>query len=94
MAVPFALMKLRRVTHRECDRARAKEGALPCAVIDGRSAVQAHILEHLRQYVALHTRVVDGKLVDLLQGCRIGQYGVRQFLVLTAVGGDVRQVGA
>jgi hypothetical protein len=36
-----------------------------CAVIDGRSAVQRHILEHLRQYVAIRTSVVDGELIDL-----------------------------
>ena len=35
------------------------------AVIDGRSAVQCHILEHLPQYVAMHTRVVDGQLIDV-----------------------------
>jgi hypothetical protein len=36
-----------------------------CAVIDGRNAVQRHILEHLRQYVAIRTSVVDGELIDL-----------------------------
>jgi hypothetical protein len=35
------------------------------AVIDGRNPVQRHILEHLNQYVAVHTRVVDGHLIDL-----------------------------
>jgi hypothetical protein len=35
------------------------------AVIDGRNPVQRHILEHLGQYVAIHTRVVDGHLIDL-----------------------------
>ena len=33
--------------------------------IDGRNAVQRHILEHLSQFVAMHTRVVDGKLIDV-----------------------------
>jgi hypothetical protein len=32
-----------------------------CAVIDGRSAVQRHILEHLRQYVAIRTSVKTPK---------------------------------
>jgi hypothetical protein len=36
-----------------------------CAVIDGRNAVQRHILEHLSNYVAVHTGVVNGVLVDL-----------------------------
>jgi hypothetical protein len=36
-----------------------------CAVIDGRNAVQRHILEHLSDYVAVHTRVVNNVLVDL-----------------------------
>ena len=35
------------------------------AVIDGRNPVQRHILEHLDQYVAVHTRVLDGHLIDL-----------------------------
>jgi hypothetical protein len=35
------------------------------AVIDGRNAVQRHILEHLNQFVAVHTRVVGGQLIDL-----------------------------
>jgi hypothetical protein len=35
------------------------------AVIDGRNAVQRHILEHLNNYVAVHTRVVDGHHIDL-----------------------------
>lgn len=35
------------------------------AVIDGRSTVQQHILQHLTQFVATHTRVVDGLLIDL-----------------------------
>ncbi|MGA3158169.1 MAG: hypothetical protein ABSE43_11410 [Steroidobacteraceae bacterium] len=36
-----------------------------CAVIDGRNAIQRHILEHLHSYVAIKTRTVDGKVVDL-----------------------------
>lgn len=36
-----------------------------CAVIDGRNAVQRHILEHLRHYVAVHVRLVGGELIDL-----------------------------
>jgi hypothetical protein len=35
------------------------------AVIDSRNPVQRHILEHLGQYVAVHTRMVDGHLIDL-----------------------------
>jgi hypothetical protein len=35
------------------------------AVIDSRNAVQRHILEHLDQYVAVHTRTVNGVLIDL-----------------------------
>jgi hypothetical protein len=35
------------------------------AVVDGRNPVQRHILEHLGQYVAVHTRMVDGHLIDL-----------------------------
>jgi hypothetical protein len=35
------------------------------AVIDGRSTVQQHILQHLTQFVATHTRVVEGLLIDL-----------------------------
>lgn len=35
------------------------------AVIDGRSTVQQHILQHLTQFVATHTRVVDGMLIDV-----------------------------
>ena len=35
------------------------------AVIDGRSTVQQHILQHLTQFVATHTRVVDGELIDV-----------------------------
>ena len=35
------------------------------AVIDSRNPVQRHILEHLGQFVAVHTRVVDGHLIDL-----------------------------
>jgi len=34
------------------------------AVMDGRNAVQRHIFEHLGQYVAVHTRIVEGDLVD------------------------------
>jgi hypothetical protein len=37
------------------------------AVIDGRNGVQRHILEHLDQYVAVHTRRVDGQLIHLGQ---------------------------
>jgi hypothetical protein len=33
-------------------------------VMDDRNAVQRHIFEHLAQYVAVHTRIVDGDLVD------------------------------
>ena len=36
-----------------------------CAVIDGRNAVQRHILKHLRHYVAVHVRLVGGELIDL-----------------------------
>jgi hypothetical protein len=36
-----------------------------CAVIDARNAVQRHILQHLTDYVALHTRLVRGTLMDL-----------------------------
>lgn len=39
-----------------------------CAAIDGRSAVQRHILEHLGQYVAIRTSEVDGELIDLGNG--------------------------
>lgn len=35
------------------------------AVIDGRSAVQHHVLEHLPHYVAMHTRVEGGQLIDV-----------------------------
>jgi hypothetical protein len=35
------------------------------AVIDGRSTVQQHILQHLTQFVATHTRVVDGDIIDV-----------------------------
>jgi hypothetical protein len=35
------------------------------AVMDGRNAVQRHILEHLDQFVAVHARVIDGDVVDL-----------------------------
>ena len=36
-----------------------------CAVIDARNAVQRHILQHLTDYVALHTCIVRGELIDL-----------------------------
>jgi hypothetical protein len=36
-----------------------------CAMIDGRNAVQRHILEHLHSYVAIHTRLIDGEIIDL-----------------------------
>jgi len=35
------------------------------AVIDGRNPIQRHILEHLSQYVAEHTRVVGGHLIEM-----------------------------
>ncbi len=35
------------------------------AVIDGRNTVQQHILQHLPDFVAIHTRVVDGRLIDV-----------------------------
>jgi hypothetical protein len=36
-----------------------------CTAIDGRNAVQRHILEHLRQYVAIRTCLVHGEVIDL-----------------------------
>ncbi len=39
-----------------------------CAVIDGRSAVQRHILQHLHQHVAIQTRRVGGTLLDCGEG--------------------------
>jgi hypothetical protein len=36
-----------------------------CAVIDARNAVQRHILQHLTDYVALHTCIVRSELIDL-----------------------------
>jgi len=38
------------------------------AAIDGRNAVQRHILEHVSQYVAVHTRLVDGAIVEVGAG--------------------------
>lgn len=36
-----------------------------CSVIDGRNAVQRHILEHLDHYVAIRARLVEGAVIDL-----------------------------
>lgn len=35
------------------------------AVIDGRNAIQNHILQHVPDFVATHTRVVDGQVIDV-----------------------------
>ena len=59
------LRPLARYLERQVGRPWDKVHSDVCAVIDGRSAVQRHILEHLNQYVAVHTRVVDGHLIDL-----------------------------
>jgi hypothetical protein len=59
------LRPLARYLERQVGRPWDKVYSDVCAVIDGRSAVQRHILEHLNQYVAVHTRVVDGNLIDL-----------------------------
>jgi hypothetical protein len=53
------LRPLARYLERQVGRPWDKVYSEVCAVIDGRSAVQRHILEHLHQYVAVHTRVVD-----------------------------------
>lgn len=59
------LRPLARYLERQVGRPWDKVYSEVCAVIDGRNAVQRHILEHLNQYVAVHTRVVDGYLIDL-----------------------------
>jgi hypothetical protein len=59
------LRPLARYLKRQIGRPWDKVYSEVCAVIDGRNAVQRHILEHLDQYVAVHTRVVDGHLIDL-----------------------------
>lgn len=58
------LRPLARFLTRQLGRPWDKVYAEMCAVIDGRNAIQRHILEHLRQYVAVHTQVVDGALID------------------------------
>lgn len=59
------LRPLERYLWRQINRPWDKVYREMCAVIDGRNAVQRHILEHLRQYVAIHTSEVDGDLIDL-----------------------------
>jgi hypothetical protein len=59
------LRPLARYLQRQVGRPWDKVYSEMRAVIDGRNAVQRHILEHLDQYVAVHTRTVDGVLIDL-----------------------------
>jgi hypothetical protein len=59
------LQPLARYLERQIGRPWDKVYSEIRAVIDGRNPVQRHILEHLGQYVAVHTRVVDGRLIDL-----------------------------
>lgn len=71
------LRPLARYLERQVGRPWDKVNSEIRAVIDGRNAVQRHILEHLDQYVAAHTRVVDGHLINLdnqfLGGRRVWQ---------------------
>jgi hypothetical protein len=59
------LRPLARYLERQVGRPWDKVYSELCAVIDGCNAIQRHILEHLNQYVAVHTRVVDGHLIGL-----------------------------
>jgi hypothetical protein len=59
------LRPLERYLWRQANRPWDRVYREMCAAIDGRNAVQRHILEHLRQYVAIRTSVVDGELIDL-----------------------------
>lgn len=59
------LRPLARYLERQISRPWDKVYSEVRAVIDSRNAVQRHILEHLGQYVAVHTGVVDGHLIDL-----------------------------
>ena len=59
------LRPLARYLERQIGRPWDKVYSEMRAVIDGRNPIQRHILEHLSQYVAVHTRVVDDQLIDL-----------------------------
>ena len=59
------LQPLARYLERQIGRPWDKVYSEIRVVIDGRNPVQRHILEHLGQYVAVHTLVVDGHLIDL-----------------------------
>ncbi|MGB6449342.1 MAG: hypothetical protein WBE92_01170 [Steroidobacteraceae bacterium] len=59
------LRPLARYLERQVGRPWDKVYSEVRAVIDSRNPVQRHILEHLGHYVAVHTRVVDGDLIDL-----------------------------
>ena len=59
------LRPLARYLERQIGRPWDKVYSEVRAVIDSRNAVQRHILEHLGQFVAVHTRVGDGQLIDL-----------------------------
>lgn len=45
---------------------------------DARSVVNAHILEHLYDFIQIHTKVVDGKVVALSRWARDGWIPVKQ----------------
>jgi hypothetical protein len=59
------LHPLERYLARQVNRPWDKVYQEMCAVIDGRSAVQRHILQHLYQFVAIQTQRIDDTLIDL-----------------------------